>query len=295
MSSDLSLDHALSILEDSPGPYVLKNPLCGPQSPVHTIVCETEAETRRWLPEIDYSEGVFMQEYAGRREVGHIALVSAGEVHSLVTNQEYKRAFDGNMGIVAGAPLGGLIEWDTGDRHGLARELLEPLVPWFRKVRFHGPVQVTAALHHGRWQVLEYNVRLGVTSGPMILRLMENPVEVLTACARNEPLDPVWRSGLTHGCSITLAGYGYPYTRITGPRVPLTIEPGLDCDVWWNEADAGPGGPDATGHRICDVCAVSGSMESAIHRAYANIRRIHCLGSYFRTDIGQTLWPPGRD
>ena len=42
-----------------------------------------------------------MQEYLGRAEGGHIALVSGGEIHSLFTNQEYKYAFNGNMGIVA--------------------------------------------------------------------------------------------------------------------------------------------------------------------------------------------------
>ena len=58
---------------------------------------------------INYAEGVFLQEYLGRAEAGHIALVSGGEIHSLVTNQEYKRAFAGNLGVVAGAPLGGLV------------------------------------------------------------------------------------------------------------------------------------------------------------------------------------------
>jgi len=48
------------------------------------------------------------------------------------------------MGIVAGAPLGGLVEQDPTDKYHLARQLLRPLLPWFRKVNFHGPVQVTA-------------------------------------------------------------------------------------------------------------------------------------------------------
>ena len=73
------------------------------------------------------AEGIFLQEYLGRAEAGHIALVSGGEIYSLVTNQEYKRAFNGNMGIVAGAPLGGLVEQDPGDKYGLARDLLHPL------------------------------------------------------------------------------------------------------------------------------------------------------------------------
>ena len=92
------------ILEQNPRPFVIKNPLCSPTSPIHTVMCETVADTRAWLRNVNYAEGVFLQEYLGRAEAGHIALVSGGEIHSVVTNQEYKYAFNGNLGIVAGAP-----------------------------------------------------------------------------------------------------------------------------------------------------------------------------------------------
>ncbi len=126
---------------------------------------------------MNYAEGVFLQEYLGRAEAGHIALVSGGEIYSLVTNQEYKYAFNGNQGIVAGAPLGGLVERDEKDKYGLARELIHPLLPWLREVE----IQRAAASHRrqsarGQWHVIEYNIRIGVTSGPMILRMLKNPV-----------------------------------------------------------------------------------------------------------------------
>ncbi len=277
-------------------PCVIKNPLCSPTSPIHTIVCESVADTLAWLPRLDDAEGIFLQEYLGRREAGHIALVSEGEIYPLVTNQEYKRAFDGNLGIVAGAPLGGLVERDPGDKYGLVRELLTPLRPWFREVGFRGPVQVTAMLHEGRWHVLEYNVRLGVTSGPMIARMLANPLETFVRCARNESLAPRWRDGLTFGCNLTLAGYGYPFTQLTGPRVPVTVAGEFTCDVWWQEVAARADGVlEATGHRLGDVAALAGTLDEAIASAYSNIRRIHSLGSYYRTDVGQSLWPPGNE
>src|SRR5258706_11970353 len=135
---------AEKILAKNPQPFVIKNPLCSPTSPVHTILCETVADTRAWLRQVNYAEGVFLQEYLGRAEGGHIALVSDGEIYSLVTNQEYKYAFNGNMGIVAGAPLGGLVERDENDQYGLARELIHPLLPWLRKDNYDDPIQVTA-------------------------------------------------------------------------------------------------------------------------------------------------------
>jgi phosphoribosylamine-glycine ligase len=302
---------AEKILAQHPQPFVIKNPLCSPTSPVHTILCETVADTRAWLRQVNYAEGVFLQEYLGRAEAGHIVLVSGGEIYSLVTNQEYKYAFNGNQGIVAGAPLGGLVERDENDKYGLARELIHPLRPWLRKVNYHGPLQVTAikvaatprrrtvatraSQPPGRWHVIEYNIRIGVTSGPMILRMLSNPAEVVLRTARNVKLNLAFRDKLNFGCSVTLAGYGYPFTQVRGPHLPLEVDGQFDCDVWWNEAARGADGQwVATGHRIADVIALAPQLDAAIAKAYANIRNIRVVGSYFRTDVGQSLWPPGK-
>jgi phosphoribosylamine---glycine ligase len=285
---------AEKILAAHPQPFVIKNPLCSPTSPIHTILCETVADTRAWLRHVDYAEGVFLQEYLGRAEAGHIALVSGGEIHSLVTNQEYKYAFNGNLGIVAGAPLGGLVERDEHDKYGLARELLHPLLPWLHKSKFNGPLQVTAIKRGGKWHVIEYNIRIGVTSGPMILRMLKNPAEIVLRTARNEKLNLSFNKMLNFGCSLTLAGYGYPFTQVRGPQLPLETDGTFDCDVWWNEVARGADGRlIATGHRIADVIALAPKLDAAIAKAYANIRKIRVVGSYFRTDVGQSLWPPG--
>jgi phosphoribosylamine--glycine ligase len=285
---------AEALLEKHPRPFVIKNPLCSPTSPIHTIICESVDDTRSWLRQIDYAEGVFLQEYLGRCEAGHIALVSGGELYPLVTNQEYKRAFAGEMGIVAGAPLGGLVEKDPADKYGLARELLEPLLPWFREVNYHGPIQVTAIKHKRRWHVIEYNIRIGVTSGAMLLRLLAKPADVLLRTAQNKKLELEFVDEWNFGCSVTLAGYGYPYVQVNGPPVPVEMTADFDTDVWWNEvADDGNAGLVATGHRIADVIGFGSELEQAIQQAYVNIRKIRSLGSYFRPDIGGSLWPPG--
>ena len=285
---------AEKIITKHPRPFVIKNPLCSPTSPVHTILCETVADTRAWLRQVNYAEGVFLQEYLGRAEAGHIVLVSHGEIHSLVTNQEYKYAFDGNMGIVAGAPLGGLVERDEHDKYGLARELIHPLKSWLYESKYNGPLQVTAIKRGGRWHVIEYNIRIGVTSGPMILRMLKNPAEVILRTARNEKLKLAFNDKLNFGCSLTLAGYGYPFTQVRGPQLPLEVDGKFDCDVWWNEvARSADSKLVATGHRIADVIALAPKLDAAISKAYTNILKIRVVGSYFRTDVGQSLWPPG--
>jgi len=286
---------AEQILRQNPGAYVIKNPLCSPASPVHTVLCETEEDTRSWLHDVNYEEGIFLQEYMGQLEAGHIAFVSGGEIYSLITNQEYKRSFDGNMGIIAGAPLGGLVEKDPDDRYGLARQLLHPLLPWFREVGFHGPVQVTGIFRDEQWFVLEYNVRIGVTCGPIIMRMLKNPLAALADVACNRPTKIEFINGLNFGCSVTLAGYGYPYKNIESPGFPVRLEGEMDCDVWWNAVQMNKAGKlFTTGQRIVDLVAIEASLEAAVEKVYANIKKIKCTNSYYRTDIGKTLWPPGK-
>jgi phosphoribosylamine-glycine ligase len=200
------------------------------------------------------------------------------------------------MGVIAGAPLGGLVEKDPRDKYGLARQFLHPLLPWFRSVKYNGPVQVTAVRRNGKWFVIEYNIRIGVTSGPMILRLLRNPLETVLRSARNETLSPRFRDDLSFGCSLTLAGYGYPYTQVSGPSLPVEINGKFDCDVWWNEITRQSSGQlIATGQRIVDVIALAPTLGEAISRAYENIRKIRVLSSYYRQDIGESLWPPGNE
>jgi phosphoribosylamine-glycine ligase len=190
--------------------------------------------------------------------------------------------------------LGGLVEKDPQDKYGLAKNLIHPLLPWFREVNYHGPIQVTAVLHKDKWSVIEYNIRIGVTSGPMILRMLEDPAHMLLQVAQNKPLTLKFKEGVDCGCSLTLAGYGYPFVQTRGPRMPVEVSGAFDCDIWWNEVIRDESGRlMTTGHRIADVIALGGSMDQAIAKAYINIQRIRSLGSYFRPDVGQSLWPPG--
>jgi phosphoribosylamine-glycine ligase len=116
----------------------------------------------------------------------------------------------------------------------------------------------------------------------------------LLGTARDEKISPRFGGAARFGCSLTLAGYGYPFTQVRGPQLPLEVTGKLDCDVWWNEVARGADGKlIATGQRIADVVALAPTLKAALAKAYANIRRLRVVGSYFRTDVGESLWPPG--
>jgi hypothetical protein len=191
--------------------------------------------------------------------------------------------------------LGGLVEQDPNDQYGLARDLLHPLRPWFREVNYHGPIQVTA-VRRGRKMArhrIQYPHRrdFGGDAAPDAPK----PLQVVLQTGRNQPLQLRFVDGLRFGCSLTLAGYGYPYVQV---RAAVSF---LWKSVRRSTAMSGgmrwPG--IATG--FCAARPPHWSMlwrlekllDAAIALAYSNIRKIRSLGSYYRPDIGQSLWPPG--
>lgn len=293
-------EEALRVMESFPAAYVLKNPICGPANPIHTIVCESMEETQSWLEAIDYQDGVFLQEYLGSAEAGHFVAISDGAILSLATNQEYRRAFSQNLGPIAGAPLGGILEQDPQDRYGLAKELIHPLLPWFQKENFKGILQVTAVKKNNQWHAIEYNVRLGVTSGNMLLGMLEEPSAFLRSIVNNERPTLRFKPKKTYSCSLTLAGYGYPFEVPHIPKFPIELLDSVHCDLWWNEVVewnetlySPPHDTPQKGHRIADCIHYSDDLQQAIHGAYENIKKIKNFGSYYRSDIGQSLWPIG--
>lgn len=291
---------AIAWVERHPGAYVVKNPNCGPNSPIQAIVCDSLEETLAWLRGVDDSDGIFLQEHMGDVEAGHFVAVSGGEIVSLVTNQEYKRAHTGNLGPLAQAPLAGIVERDPDDRYGLARELIQPLRPWLRRSGFRGILQVTGMRRHGRWHAIEYNVRLGVTTGPLLLQMLANPVEFLIDVANDRRARPAWRPSRRFGASLSLAGFGYPHAIPDLPELPISIRAPLRSRLWWHQVrfDAKTGilftdNRADSALRIADLNACGAQLDEVITMLYRDMEKIRCQGSHYRLDLGDSLWPPG--
>jgi len=131
-------------------------------------------------------------------------------------------------------------------------------------------------------------VRIGVTINAFILQMLNNPVEVITAVACGKKIKPQWNHQKKWGCSLTLAGYGYPYQiSVKPPKLPVSLTATLDCDLWWNEVDKTDNTLYTKGHRIAEVTSLAENKQDATSAVYKNIKKIQCLGSYYRLDIGE--------
>jgi len=164
-----------TILDRHPQPFVLKNPFCSPTSPIHTILCETLADTRSWLNQVDYAEGVFLQEYLGRCEAGHIALVSGGEIIRSSPTRNISAPSRATWELWPARRWAGWSKRTLAQVRVGARVCCIRCCPGSARSKYHGPIQVTAVRRRTNGTLIEYNIRIGVTSGAMLLRIWRTP------------------------------------------------------------------------------------------------------------------------
>jgi phosphoribosylamine-glycine ligase len=278
---------AIEFARESGEPWVFKNPKCSPSAPLHTVVPATLAECLEGLGQAnDTDGGIFLQQHIGADEIGHIAFVSGGKAYPVVTNQEYKKPQEADIGNHQDYPMGGLAEADPGDKYGLCAKLITPLEKWFKKVDFRGPVQVTAGWHEGKWKVMEYNVRIGVSTGPLMINMMDDPLAAMLAVAKGEQPVIRFQSGKEYGGIVTLA-------RKIADSAVRTKGPGQGF-LWWHRVADRNGElvADEKTERVADVAAVGASLDECFKTAYGDLAALEKTGLRWRSDIGKTLWPP---
>ncbi len=122
--------------------------------------------------------------------------------------------------------------------------------------------------------------------------MLKNPVKVLLDVVANKNPILEWNPERFFGCTLTLAGYGYPYIVPSVPKLPVEVSSPLECDLWWNEVDEEDGRlymanhlNSEMGHRIADVNACAENMPAAVEQIGNEIRKLRCLGSYYRLDL----------
>ena len=122
----------------------------------------------------------------------------------------------------------------------------------------------------------------------MLKRPLQNMINILNG----QPPALEWNQKNIYGCSLTLAGYGYPYFVTSVPKLPIDIKSPIKCDLWWNEVDTENGQLYMAnhknlemGHRIADINCCSTNPILAAEIIEREIKKIRCLSSYYRCDL----------
>ena len=140
-------------------------------------------------------------------------------------------------------------------------------------------------------KVLEYNARFGDPEAQVVLpRLKTDLVEICEAVIdeRLSDLDIEWYDGAA--ACVVMASGGYPVSYKKGIEMSGLDDNGqVDGAIVYHAGTKYENGKFYTnGGRVLGVTAKAPTLDEALEKAYAAVKKISFDGAHYRTDIGRT-------
>lgn len=236
---------------------------------------------------------VLLEEHLTGMEVSITALTDGTSVLPLVPACDYKRAFDGDLGLNTGG-MGAYAPVPEVDQAMLAELVDSLLVPTIRGMAERG-APMNGVLYAGLMltpdgpKVLEFNARFGDPETQVILPLLDGDLaEMLLATAEGR-LDQIAPppSPSRAAVAVVLASGGYPGTYTTGyPIAGLDRQSDGDTLVFQAGTVVDKSGSVITaGGRVLSVVGLGETHRDARDLAYERINSISFEQMHYRSDI----------
>ncbi len=264
------------------------------------IVCETLAEAEKGIEACfsgafgESGASVVIEEKLLGEEASFFALCDGTRALPLASAQDYKRAFDGDMGpntggmgAISPAPM---MTAALGDR--VMSEIVSPTLAEMRArgTPFQGVLYAGLMITAEGPKLIEYNVRFGDPECQVLmLRLKSDLLPVLRAAAEGDlsQIELEWSPDTA--LTVVMAANGYPGEYRKGSVVGGLEEAGKVGGVTVFHAGTAcdsARGVIAAGGRVLNVSAAGKDAEEARSRAYRAIGLIDWPEGFCRRDIG---------
>ena len=237
---------------------------------------------------------VVLEAFLSGQEVSLLLLTDGDAVKLLPLAQDYKQAFDGDvgpmtggMGVVAPVPL-----LSDAQLREVMDTIITPTLAGLRAegLSYRGVLFIGLMVTDGGVKVLEYNVRFGDPETQAVLPLLESDLlELLeaTAAGRLHEVTPRW-SKQASAC-VVLAAPGYPGGYPTG--LPLELPDTLpeNTQVFHAGTALAEGKLVSSGGRVLNVVAWAETLPEAVADAYRGVAAVDFPNMHLRRDIGGRL------
>lgn len=286
-------------LEELRPPYVLKADglAAGKGVVIVSDLDEAKGELRAMLGGKfgQASKTVVVEEYLCGIELS-VFVLTDGEGYAILPEaKDYKRIGDddqgpntGGMGAVSPVPFA-----DAEFMDKVERRIVRPTVEGLREdgIPYCGFIFLGLMNCGGEPMVIEYNVRMGDPETEVVMpRLATDLVDLLEAAAQGRLGQTRVEADPRTCVTVMMVSGGYP-----GPyRKGVPIEGLGSLDRRSVAFHAGTrlrpdGTTETSGGRVIAVSSMGDSIDDALGKSYANVRRISFEGAFFRKDIGQDL------
>jgi phosphoribosylamine---glycine ligase len=237
----------------------------------------------------DAGEEVVIEERLSGQEVSLMVFTDGTSIAPMIPAQDHKRLLDGDRGPNTGG-MGAYAPAPVFTKELLTEALntvLRPAIDGLRNegTPFVGVLYAGLILTENGLSVLEFNGRFGDPETQVVLPLLETDLlDILDACVDGNlaDIDIHWRDGAA--VCVVIAGRGYPEKAGADQAVAFGEFPAnVVCFHAGTKLENEK--VHTSGGRVFGLTAWADDIESAIDRAYSNIRNVSFEGMQYRKDI----------
>ena len=243
----------------------------------------------------DSGNNIVIEEFLTGPEVSVLAFTDGHCVKPMVSSKDHKRAYDNDEGLNTGGM--GTVSPNPYYTDELAEEcmntIFKPTIEAMVKEGrpFKGCLYFGLMMTPKGPKVIEYNARFGDPEAQVVLpRLKTDLVDICEAVIdeRLSDLDIEWYDGAA--ACVVMASGGYPVSYKKGIEMFGLDENGqVEGAIVYHAGTKYENGKFYTnGGRVLGVTAKADTLDEALEKAYAAVKKISFEGAHYRTDIGRT-------
>lgn len=287
-------EDALKYLETAPIPTVIKAD--GLALGKGVIIAETREEAKNAVISMmedkvfgDSGNNIVIEEFLTGPEVSVLSFTDGKTVVPMVSSMDHKRAFDGDKGLNTGGM--GTVAPNPYYTEDIAKECMETIfLPTVNAMNqegrsFKGCLYFGLMITEKGPKVIEYNCRFGDPETQVVLPLLESDLLTVMQATTNGTLaetEVKFKKGAA--ACVVMASSGYPQKYESG--FPLTIDESVADRVYVAGAKLDGSVLKTAGGRVLGVTDTAETLDSAISKAYKNLKKVHFENAFWRKDIG---------
>ncbi len=287
-------EDALKYLETAPIPTVIKAD--GLALGKGVIIAETREEAKNAVISMmedkvfgDSGNNIVIEEFLTGPEVSVLSFTDGKTVVPMVSSMDHKRALDGDKGLNTGGM--GTVAPNPYYTEDIAKECMETIfLPTVNAMNqegrsFKGCLYFGLMITEKGPKVIEYNCRFGDPETQVVLPLLESDLLTVMQATTNGTLaetEVKFKKGAA--ACVVMASSGYPQKYESG--FPLTIDESVADRVYVAGAKLEGSVLKTAGGRVLGVTDTAETLDSALSKAYENLKKVHFENAFWRKDIG---------
>lgn len=287
-------EDAIKYLETAPIPTVIKAD--GLALGKGVIIAETREDAvdavRSMMEDKvfgDSGNNIVIEEFLTGPEVSVLSFTDGKTVVPMVSSMDHKRALDGDKGLNTGGM--GTIAPNPYYTEDIAKICMDTIfIPTIEAMNnegrsFKGCLYFGLMLTPKGPKVIEYNCRFGDPETQVVLPLLESDLLTIMQATTNGTLaqTEVKFSNGAAAC-VVMASNGYPQKYNSGYE--LKIDQSVADKVYVAGAKLDGDVLKTAGGRVLGVTDTAENLETALKKAYENVKLVSFQNAFYRNDIG---------